>query len=1120
FKVTLLEPPVLIRADFHIKGWSPDLIYEFGEPFGNKSTTALFQDSNGFMWIGTEKGLYRYDGQNLFLYTQVPLAIFLSEDNEGQIWASMGNSNGICVINQKAGILKRLTTANGLANNSIARIVTDSQNRIWAVNFPDSDTGHFGINIIDEKNESIKWFDQGRATDNGDIRIFLDNQKNIWIANTLKGVKFIDLKSGKVKYINKNAGLRSDTTFRMFQDRRNRMWIAEIAQIDAIDIYKKTITHYDLGRFIPTAITGDDNGNIWVAATSLFNEPAGIKIISPDKKLLKTLNATNGLNSSEITNLYKDRQGQIWIAHNHGLNEVNTNNGSLLQHEGEVDVTDLKQDDAGRIWIGTLSGVWILDTTTKLVKIVNTKNGLSGNTVNSMYVVNDKICIVTDKGVDIADWREKTIKHFGRTEGLPGNPLLITAEVPNDNTNNIWLLTNDNPGVGVDVLDLGKNIVQHLNVDHDLRETSLTGLGHDRQGNIWLAYHTGGVVMIDALNKKISYFKDDPRMDEHYNKIVLGDAAGNVWIGTDKGIFVINAARDSLTKLSVNEGLISDRIISLNEHGGQIYAGTMGGITIITPPSSSNSVWKFQSFGRDQGIVKSGTGYSSDLITKDGKFLWGDKGITTLTANGSPRIQAKTEISGLSVFNQPQLFSNEPWTYLDEKDTLWGNRNSFYTGGSLPSSISIPNKGAVEFDSVSGYYNMPVNLSLPHDQNYLQFHFAQIHGNTSDTTWYRYILEGASKKWSDRTYLPVSENYLNLSPGNYTFKVSSFYNGVWTEPAEFSFEIRLPWWKNWWAYCLYAFALFTIVALAVQYRSRKLVAANVALEEKINRRTAELKQSLQDLKAAQTQLIQSEKMASLGELTAGIAHEIQNPLNFVNNFSEVNGELISELVDEVDKGNYEEVKVIAVSIKDNEEKIRSHGRRADTIVKGMLQHSRVSSGQKEPTDINALADEYLRLSYHGMRARDKSFNATLETDFDQSIGKINIVPQDIGRVLLNLFNNAFYAVCEKSKNPEGFQQDLTGSSNLSGQQPYVPRVTVVTKKLDNKILISITDNGPGMQQNIVDKIFQPFFTTKPTGEGTGLGLSLSYDIIKAHGGEIKVETKEAEGTEFIINLPV
>jgi signal transduction histidine kinase len=256
-------------------------------------------------------------------------------------------------------------------------------------------------------------------------------------------------------------------------------------------------------------------------------------------------------------------------------------------------------------------------------------------------------------------------------------------------------------------------------------------------------------------------------------------------------------------------------------------------------------------------------------------------------------------------------------------------------------------------------------------------------------------------------------------------------------------------------------------------------------------------------------------MASLGELTAGIAHEIQNPLNFVNNFSEVSNELISEMVEEINKGNTAEIKALAENVQQNLEKILHHGKRADAIVKGMLQHSRTSTGKKEHTGINALADEYLRLGYHGLRVKDKDFNATMQTYFDESIGKINIVPQDIGRVILNLINNAFYAVSERRKaEGEGLPAVPTG------QARFEPIVSVTTKRLHDKIEIRVADNGNGIPQKIVDKIFQPFFTTKPTGQGTGLGLSLSYDIVKAHGGEIKVETKEGEGSEFIIQLPV
>ena len=319
-------------------------------------------------------------------------------------------------------------------------------------------------------------------------------------------------------------------------------------------------------------------------------------------------------------------------------------------------------------------------------------------------------------------------------------------------------------------------------------------------------------------------------------------------------------------------------------------------------------------------------------------------------------------------------------------------------------------------------------------------------------------------------------------------------------------------------YVLIAIAVvfFSIAVLLWRAKNSKQKAYTLLQIEK-----QKVESTLQELKSTQSQLIQSEKMASLGELTAGIAHEIQNPLNFVNNFSEVNTELIEEMKTELNASNNEGAIAIANAIAENEQKINHHGKRADAIVKGMLQHSRSSSGVKEPTDINALADEFLRLAYHGLRAKDKSFNATMRTDFDENIGSINIIPQDIGRVILNLITNAFYAVTEKKKSP------LTPKGeNETTQDNYEPIVTVTTRRLGSpsgdggKVEVRVKDNGNGIPQKVLDKIFQPFFITKPTGQGTGLGLSLSYDIIKAHGGEIKVKTEENEGSEFIIILPL
>ncbi len=332
---------------------------------------------------------------------------------------------------------------------------------------------------------------------------------------------------------------------------------------------------------------------------------------------------------------------------------------------------------------------------------------------------------------------------------------------------------------------------------------------------------------------------------------------------------------------------------------------------------------------------------------------------------------------------------------------------------------------------------------------------------------------------------------------------------------------------------LVSLGIISVISIIANRQKQK---SNIILKnqkEEVNIQKIKVENALASLQSTQAQLIQSEKMASLGELTAGIAHEIQNPLNFVNNFSELNNELVTELNDELAMGNEQLAKDnkqdvllkiqsaidIANDLKENSKKINQHGKRAESIVKGMLEHSRKSNGVKDLTDINKLCDEFVRLSYHGLRAKDAKFNCDYKLDLDPNLPLVNVVSQDIGRVILNIVNNAFQASAE---NLVGLSviplKDQRGLSD--GQNEYIPLVSVSTKYLGDKIEISITDNGPGIPDHIKDKIFQPFFTTKPSGQGTGLGLSLAYDIVKAHGGEITVESKNGYGTEFIIKIPI
>ncbi len=411
----------------------------------------------------------------------------------------------------------------------------------------------------------------------------------------------------------------------------------------------------------------------------------------------------------------------------------------------------------------------------------------------------------------------------------------------------------------------------------------------------------------------------------------------------------------------------------------------------------------------------------------------------------------------------------------------------------------------LKFNSITSWYHIPVELVLPYDFNNISFDFNAVETGKNFLVKYQYKLEGYDKQWSHPGH-ESSASYGNIFEGRYTFLLKAQSpEGVWSEPVTYSFKVLPPWWRTWWAYAGYLLFFLWALRAFSKFRERRLRFEKENLEIQVHQRTEMLENTIETLKNTQSQLVQSEKMASLGELTAGIAHEIQNPLNFVNNFSEVNKELLGDMHLEIEKGNMPEISDIAKYLMQNTEKINHHGKRADAIVKSMLQHSRHNTGHKEPADINALADEYLKLAYHAIEGREKDFRTEMTTEFDNTIGKINIIPQEIGRVLLSLYNNAFYAVAEKARKAD---------------PGYVPMISVSTKNLGDQIELKVKDNGIGIPDKVKEKIFQPFFTTKPPGQGTGLGLSLSYDIVKTHQGSIRINSKEGEYTEFILTLPV
>jgi len=1081
FTTYKLAPPKLIKSGQPLVKDANLSLFELAQAQGLQGAliSCVFSDNTGFLWIATSQGLYRYDGENLLLYISGPMDTYLMgmvEDKQGRIWISRLDG-GVEILDTANGTLKKTGPVSGSSNNNICYILQDRQQRIWASSF-----GPAGIYIIEPKTLAVKWLNKshGLASDNVN-GLTMDDAGQVWVAS-YKGISIINPATKKIKTLSKLNGLKSDTIASLFCDHNGNIWMSN----SGANVFNphnnsfKTIKDEKFFKKNPLiGFSEDSRGRIWVAS-----QKNGLAIIDQPNHTLQNLKQANGLNGDFILNPRPDKKNQMWIPTLKGLNKQGYNN-NLVEHIGNIPAAALAEDKQGFIWYGTSDGLNAINRKNKTSVHLGVRQGMGNDTIQYIVEKHNKIFVGNNGGLDIIDSSGKTITHIGVKQGLL-HPLIESVMV--DNHGNVWLGGLYN---GAYLYNPDNKTLKRIGKAQGLDENGVADIKQDEQGNIWLST-AGDVYEIDPNLTVIRRLHTVGG-----NKTLLIDHYGNTWIGTPAGIFIADNLNKKLISFSTEQGLINSQVISLLKYNKRIYAGTLKGITEINPPAdgfSADKKWDVNSFGIRHGIVKLNANFFlTDVITHNGLYCWGDNGISVLDLSKKDTAASPVYISGINIMDDHQYFT-----------------------GNNP---AIKNK--ISWDKVAGPDNLPVDLQLAYNQNYVQFNYDVLNLMPHDTTWYQYRLRGADKNWNAITSSTLSKSYFNLSPGQYTFEVAGKSSDEgWGKTVSLSFTINPPWWQTWWAY-LFDIVLFAgIIWVSVYFRSRKLTRDKRLLEHKVHVRTEEvlqqkeeieaqrdsLEQALGELKTTQTQLIQSEKMASLGELTAGIAHEIQNPLNFVNNFSEVNTELIDELQEEIDKGNYDEVKTIANDIKGNQQKISQHGKRADFIVKGMLQHSRTNTGERQLTNINVLADEFFKLSYHGLRAKDKSFNAAMVTHFDADLPQINVVQQDIGRVLLNLFNNAFYAVNRKSKTAEA---------------GYKPEVSVSTSLENGQVVIKVKDNGVGIPAAIKEKIMQPFFTTKPTGEGTGLGLSLTYDmVVKGHGGSIQVNSVDSEGSEFIISLPI
>jgi signal transduction histidine kinase/ligand-binding sensor domain-containing protein len=1069
--------------------------------------TGITQDPAGIMWFAgaEQRCLYRYDGNTLTSFKR-------DAKNSGSL---------------------------GL--NFLETIYADDRGLIW-----------IGGDGLDQYNPETGIFKHFTHSDNDDssinkgavFAILKDHTGNMWVG-TDQGLDRLDERTGKFihyQYDSSNPkSLSNNVVEVLYEDKKGVLWI---------------------GTGLPwSGINGD----------------GGLNRMNPDGSFTHYMHDPknpNSLLSNKVRAIFEDSRGNFWVGTSgDGLHTMDREKGTFERHPydpkhpnqlsgplihpipraGAGGVTYIYEDKIGGIWIGSyLEGLSRYDPITKQMTRYRGGNGFPDSTTYRGFIGRDgTLWVAADDNRLLyrADPGSKTITNIYTGYQVWG--------ILPDN-GKIWVTSS---GGGLLLYDENRTLIRRFRHDpkdpSSIPNDSVNHLLRISDHTFWVST-AGGMVELNTISNKFSRLS----LGKNFDSLKFGfgyafkDKDQDIWFTTIEGLIQYNLHDSSVKKWfpdPADSGSIGSRFISFifEDKERNLWFGTW---------QEKLGIWKFnRSTGKFRWYLPGTVG--RNMYEDQGGNIWAG-------TNNGLYLYDKKEDGFLPFFDSQSRIRNELTVGMveDNKNNLWVNtpssvikinrdRNSFFVFGqkfgiSLQDEVfsgymSLSSKGQILVSNSTGFYafypeeldvdmsplqivitdfffneaygqtennssllrsaEKSSEISLAHDQNNFGFKFTVHDYRPPDATRYYTMLVNYDPVWrqsgADKTVY-----YFNLAPGDYVFKIKAYNGNELKGEKQVMIHISPPWWKTGWAYAVYGLLLVGIIFSITRLQKQRIIQ-----QERQKRQAFELAQAKEiekaytELKATQAQLIQSEKMASLGELTAGIAHEIQNPLNFVNNFSEVNRELIGEMKLEIAKGNMEGVVSIAGDIEDNEEKIIHHGKRADAIVKSMLQHSRAGAGQKELTDLNALADEYLRLSFQGLRARDSSFNATIQTDFDQHIGNVNIIPQDIGRALLNLCNNAFYTVSEKMKlQPER----------------YKPTVSVSTKKVGDKIEIRVRDNGNGIPQKVIDKIFQPFFTTKPAGQGTGLGLSLSYDILKAHGGEMKVESKPGEGSEFLMLIPV
>ena len=1034
----------------------------------------LFVDADNIIWITTMgAGLERFDPTtNTFTHFQYnakdsfslssDTVMTVLEDHSGNFW--VGTIGGLDLLDRKTGKFTHYRNDPNdplsISHNQVLQIYEDKKGQIWifviSIDFNKGTIFGSALNRYDRAAEKFtRYFLDSAKAGNGIPGTYIsfiyeDIKNNFWIT-TDAGLYTMDRNTGKCT--------------RYYPDPFNSSTLSQTP------VAEKIVTDFKF-------ITEDSSGALWIGMSR-----AGLNRYDPltkksmhygyifDEKynILSAKDTASGLTSRSPFTGISSKSGLFLVRGGEGLYQLNYNKTSVpFYNISKSDANAFYLESDGNIlWIGTNAGLLRKDLMTQSEKFwtndPKNNNSVSHNGINTLEAdEKGNLWLGTDGGLDKF---EPVTEKFIHYENDPENPGSISNNnlynLFFDHSKNLWVVSDS----GISRMDKATGQFTNYNASRMGNTLFKPGqfcfIAEDLEHFIWASSNRGAF----RLDVKTGEFRQ--YISNSFIKSICVDAKGIVWLGGVDGLYYFNKAKDEFV-LFANEGSpvsISEVINIIEDDQKNLWISTSSAIIKINVDRT-----QIKKFTETNGVRKTNFWYNDNFKAADGRLFLGIEG-------------------GYYSFYPDKVSDSSVAPQLSITGFKLGDKElKAEQGGILTSPIW-----------------QTTEIRLRHDQNVFSFDFFAVDYITPGDEKYFFMLENYDNIWHDigndhRAF------FFNIQPGVYLFRVKAVSGDGGTAEKMIRIIITPPWWKTWWAYCLYA--LLVLVAGYLIYKYQKYYIIKRERERSQQRelvQAKEIEKAYTELKATQAQLIQSEKMASLGELTAGIAHEIQNPLNFVNNFSEINTELSDEIVEAAKKGDLQEIIQLAADIKSNQDKISEHGKRADAIVKGMLQHSRSSSGVKEPTEINKLADEYLRLAYHGLRAKDKNFNATLHTDFDPAIGMIPVMSQDIGRVLLNLINNAFYAVSEKSK--------------LSNEG-YEPMVSVHTKKMNGEVEISVADNGNGIPEKVLDKVFQPFFTTKPTGQGTGLGLSLSYDTIKAHQGKINIKNTPGKGAEFIITLPI